>query len=566
MSIEQPSEASACRFEFDFFARAQSPFSLWSAHCPPVRLLHSHCSYLDRSARCALLRCFESTRARLLARSFSPSAWRETPIESIVYSIVYSIVESILGLIKVPIPILSHTRVCRFKINSTNCDRSVLCPLPHVTSNHTCPPPSADEVQVGLTLAGHQGATRPDATQTLATLLAEARLCVAQAATMAQHQHHQQQQSMDENTMPTQDTAFEQLSQETKQIGWGRIVSTNPMFANANLVENYISIGRKSSCTLQIKHAAISGLHCSLTRQDASVVFIADHSTNGTYCDGTRIGKEQRRLLSNGSEITLIRNAEIKISFIVFLYEHETGSRKHLPTSQFALQQQQQQQQSQQRSGSKRNPASGTSSSIIAHNNSQLAAASQFDDESAPEAKYQMKEMLGTGAFAIVKVCVDRQTGQKYAMKIIEKRKFSLNQNTKRANALLDEIRILKTLNHNHIIKIHETFNTALHLYLVLELAGSDLFDLIVSFGGKGMGEQRSKHIFTQICDATLYLHSHSIVHRDIKVSWVESCCGLELMLTYSHSIADTPIVDRVVLITLPAGERAHGPQPGSRD
>jgi hypothetical protein len=42
-----------------------------------------------------------------------------------------------------------------------------------------------------------------------------------------------------------------------------------------------------------------------------------------------------------------------------------------------------------------------------------------------------------SGAFATVKLCINKATNVQYAMKIIEKKKFALNHGTKRANALM---------------------------------------------------------------------------------------------------------------------------------
>lgn len=57
--------------------------------------------------------------------------------------------------------------------------------------------------------------------------------------------------------------------------------------------------------------------------------------------------------------------------------------------------------------------------------------------QNGPEATYDIREVLGTGAFATVKTAVHKKTGTKYAVKIIEKKKFILNHGTTRANALM---------------------------------------------------------------------------------------------------------------------------------
>jgi len=81
---------------------------------------------------------------------------------------------------------------------------------------------------------------------------------------------------------------------------------------------------------------------------------------------------------------------------------------------------------------------------------------------------------------------------------------------------LMDEVNILKTLKHPNIIGIHEVFETDTTLYLVLELVtGGELFDKIVGEGS--FPEEKTRHYFKQMLDATAYLHGQGIAHRDLK-------------------------------------------------
>jgi serine/threonine-protein kinase Chk2 len=250
--------------------------------------------------------------------------------------------------------------------------------------------------------------------------------------------------------------------------GWGRAVSTHPDFPSKDLEGNEITFGRKSSNTVQIKHLAISGLHCTLARDPTTgLIFLIDHSTNGTYVNNEKVGLNNRLLISNNSEIVLIRNKDIKISYII--YTEEQSRNKSI-------------------------------------------------DQRGPESKYDIRETLGTGAFAVVKLCINKKSGKQFAMKIIEKKKFAMNHGSKRDNALMDEVNILKRLNHNNIISIEDVYETDEYLYLVLELVtGGDLFDKIVSLKAKTFGEARTRQIFHQMLQATNYLHEQNIVHRDLK-------------------------------------------------
>ena len=263
---------------------------------------------------------------------------------------------------------------------------------------------------------------------------------------------------------------------QSEPQGWGKAVCTNSEHPSRVLHDLEVHIGRKSSCHLQVKHAAISGVHCTLHHlPDTHLTFLTDHSTNGTWVDGRKAEKGKRVRVLNGSEILLIRNASEKISYIV--HHHHTAEE-------------------------------------------QRRRKEEEDDErqGGPFDKYELSHNLGTGAFAVVKLCVERDTGRQYACKIIEKKKFALNHGSKRGEALMDEVKILQKLNHPHIIQIHDVYDTARHLYLILELVtGGDLFDKIIAQNGKGFAEARAAIIFHQLLDATEYLHSHNIVHRDLK-------------------------------------------------
>jgi len=99
-------------------------------------------------------------------------------------------------------------------------------------------------------------------------------------------------------------------------------------------------------------------------------------------------------------------------------------------------------------------------------------------------------DALRSGNFGVVKLGLHRATGQRYAIKIIEKKKFWM-QSGDRKDALMDEVKILKhvccakglwstrsphvsllmQVNHPNIINIKEIFDSPTHLYLVLELS-----------------------------------------------------------------------------------------------
>mmetsp|Transcript_34563 Transcript_34563/g.83468 ORF Transcript_34563/g.83468 Transcript_34563/m.83468 type:complete len:858 (-) Transcript_34563:103-2676(-) len=77
---------------------------------------------------------------------------------------------------------------------------------------------------------------------------------------------------------------------------------------------------------------------------------------------------------------------------------------------------------------------------------------------------------------------------------------------------LLNEIDILKTLDHPNIVKAVETYDYKNRMYLVLELcSGGDLY------ARDPYDENQAKAIIRSLLDAIAYLHSKNITHRDLK-------------------------------------------------
>lgn len=77
------------------------------------------------------------------------------------------------------------------------------------------------------------------------------------------------------------------------------------------------------------------------------------------------------------------------------------------------------------------------------------------------------------------------------------------------------EIQYLQLLRHPHIIKLYTVITTPSEIIMVLEYAGKELFDYIVTHGK--LAENQARKFFQQIVCAVEYCHRHKIVHRDLK-------------------------------------------------
>jgi calcium/calmodulin-dependent protein kinase I len=81
---------------------------------------------------------------------------------------------------------------------------------------------------------------------------------------------------------------------------------------------------------------------------------------------------------------------------------------------------------------------------------------------------------------------------------------------------LLNEIDILKQVDHPNIVKLIDVYEDSQTFSLVLELmTGGELFETILE--KSSFSEQEAKELILPIVDAIKYCHSLGIVHRDIK-------------------------------------------------
>uniref|UniRef100_A0A1B0GLW8 SNF-related serine/threonine-protein kinase n=2 Tax=Phlebotomus papatasi TaxID=29031 RepID=A0A1B0GLW8_PHLPP len=126
---------------------------------------------------------------------------------------------------------------------------------------------------------------------------------------------------------------------------------------------------------------------------------------------------------------------------------------------------------------------------------------------------YDLEETLGSGHFAVVKLARHVFTGEKVAVKVIDKTKLD---EVSRAH-LFQEVRCMKLVQHPNVVRLYEVIDTQTKLYLILELGdGGDLYDYIMKHEG-GLSESLARDYFRQIVRAISYCHQLHVVHRDLK-------------------------------------------------
>jgi len=121
---------------------------------------------------------------------------------------------------------------------------------------------------------------------------------------------------------------------------------------------------------------------------------------------------------------------------------------------------------------------------------------------------------IGEGTFGKVKLGTHILTGERVAVKVLEKERIQELADVER---VAREIHILKLIRRcRHIIQLYEIIETPRQLYLIMEYApGGELFDYIVEHG---RAEERDACRFLhQILAGVERVHQTNVVHRDMK-------------------------------------------------
>ena len=132
---------------------------------------------------------------------------------------------------------------------------------------------------------------------------------------------------------------------------------------------------------------------------------------------------------------------------------------------------------------------------------------------------YSLVKCIGRGAFGEVYLTSKNETNQLFATKKVSKQKIESPSIKK---YFVNEITILKELNHKNIVKL-ETIRQTLHnFYIITEFYnGGNLSDCLRKhrmIKGKPFSEEIVQYLMRQIVDAVKYLHSRRIIHRDLKL------------------------------------------------
>ncbi|CAL1543188.1 unnamed protein product [Lymnaea stagnalis] len=124
---------------------------------------------------------------------------------------------------------------------------------------------------------------------------------------------------------------------------------------------------------------------------------------------------------------------------------------------------------------------------------------------------YHVLDIIGEGSFGKVYKGRKKFTSQVVALKFIPK----LGKSEKELKGLRREIDIMRGLKHDNIIELLDSFDTDKEVVVVTDCAEGELFQILED--DASLPEEQVQVIAAQLVSALYYIHSHRILHRDMK-------------------------------------------------
>ncbi|XP_058126416.1 ovarian-specific serine/threonine-protein kinase Lok isoform X2 [Anopheles ziemanni] len=268
-------------------------------------------------------------------------------------------------------------------------------------------------------------------------------------------------------------------SQPVEPLCYGRLLGKLVKTKTLDISNSEYRVGRDDNqCDLILNESLldkrallhrVSKVHFAIQKDLndlSSPTFITDASRNGTFVNGRLIGTRKRMVLKHLDVISII-NPHVKAFVYHDLFQYATPEVK----------------------------------------------AKELRDN------YHIGKRLGSGACGTVYLLHHTVSCQPFAMKHVIKDQISESTRPKFLNdpmRVMNEVNIMKNLNHPCVIKMHDIVDKPDSVYMVLEyMEGGDLLTRIIS--NKHLTEKTAKLFFLQMCHAVKYLHEQGITHRDLK-------------------------------------------------
>ena len=128
--------------------------------------------------------------------------------------------------------------------------------------------------------------------------------------------------------------------------------------------------------------------------------------------------------------------------------------------------------------------------------------------------KYTKGKLLGRGGFAYCYEFVCQDNNKHFAAKVINKENL---KQPRQKQKLLIEIKIHKSLHHNQVVAFEHYFEDKENVYILLELCYHQTLNELLK-RRKTLSELEVQCYMIQLIKGLQYLHSHKIIHRDLKL------------------------------------------------
>lgn len=266
--------------------------------------------------------------------------------------------------------------------------------------------------------------------------------------------------------------------------------------------ERELVIGRSSDCHIREECKQVSSLHLRIWRDEAFRFYIEELGKCGCWLNDQLMRVGDSRALNSGDVLTIGKQPYEKSKetpFAAYIFRVKginSDEAKDMPDPTSP-------------------PAQAAESSNVAVPDDVDPARKRT--EAWVKENWDLNHVLGSGNFSEVRLGLAVKTGDRRAVKMINKAKFQGFRKKRSSNQnLTDEAELLLSLVHPHIITFYDYFVTDAHLYIIMEMMrGGDLLQCIMEDGY--FQEHLARRLFHKVCDAVRYLHERSIVHRDLK-------------------------------------------------
>ncbi|XP_024014907.1 MAP3K epsilon protein kinase 1 isoform X2 [Eutrema salsugineum] len=140
--------------------------------------------------------------------------------------------------------------------------------------------------------------------------------------------------------------------------------------------------------------------------------------------------------------------------------------------------------------------------------------SSQFHKSKTLDNKYMLGDEIGKGAYGRVYIGLDLENGDFVAIKQVSLENIVQED----LNTIMQEIDLLKNLNHKNIVKYLGSLKTKTHLHIILEYVENGSLANIIKPNKFGPFPESLVTLYiAQVLEGLVYLHEQGVIHRDIK-------------------------------------------------